>query len=139
MRRFEIAELAAWIEVRFGPASGPGGQNVNKVNTRAVLAFDFNACALLSDDERARIARRCATRLTRDGRLRVASQRERTQVANRALAQARLLELLAEALHVPKARRRTRPTVASRRRRVDAKKRRGDIKRGRRSGHLPDD
>ena len=133
MRRFEIADLAAWIEVRFGPASGPGGQNVNKVSTRATVIFDFRCCALLNDSERERIAQRHAARLTRDGRLRAAAQRARTQAANRAQAAGRLLELLAEALYVPPQRRPTRPTSGARRRRIDAKKRRGTAKQQRRA------
>ena len=134
MRRFEIVDLAAWIEVRFDCASGPGGQNVNKVSTRATLLFDFGHCSLLSDPERARITRRCATRLARDGRLRVTAQQARTQATNRALAETRLLTLLEAALHVPKTRHPTRPTLGARRRRLAAKKRRGELKRQRGSG-----
>jgi ribosome-associated protein len=130
-RRFETTDLAAWIEARFDPASGPGGQNVNKVSTRATLLFDFRACPLLTTAERERVAQRCATRLARDGRLRVVSQQDRSQAANRALAEARLLELLESAVHVPKARHATRPTLGSRRRRLEAKKRRGEVKQRR--------
>jgi ribosome-associated protein len=131
VRPFETTQLARWIEVSFDRACGPGGQNVNKVATRATLRFDFRACPLLSEPERARIAQRLAARLTHDGRLRVVSQQARTQTANRALAEARLLELLAQALHVPRPRKATRPSPRSKRRRVDAKKRRGQIKRTR--------
>lgn len=130
-RRFEISDLAAWIEARFDPASGPGGQNVNKVSTRATLLFDFRRCPRLSVAERERVAQRCATRLARDGRLRVVSQRERSQAANRALAEARLLELLVQAVHVPKQRHSTLPTLGSQRRRLEAKKRRGQAKQRR--------
>ena len=98
-----------------------------------MLLFDFSHCALLTDTERGRIARRLAARLTRDGRLRVKAQRGRTQAANRAQAEGRLLELLAEALYVPKPRRPTRPTGAAHRRRLEAKKRRGDVKQQRRT------
>lgn len=133
IRRFDIAELEPWIEVRFDRSAGPGGQNVNKVSTRATLMFDFRVCGLLSDAEAARIAQRCATRMTRDGRLRVVSQRARTQAANRALAQARLIELLAQALHVPKKRKPTRPTASSQRRRLASKRRRGELKQARQS------
>jgi ribosome-associated protein len=131
--RFTIDDLAPWIEARFDPARGPGGQNVNKVSTRATLIFDFRTCARLSPAERERIADRCATRLTRDGRLRVVSQQHRTQAANRQLAETRLLTLLAAALHVPKARRPTQPTSLSRRRRLELKRRRGQLKCVRRS------
>jgi ribosome-associated protein len=133
-KTFEFAELAPWCEVRFDPARGPGGQNVNKVSTRATILFDFRACPLFSEAQRGRIAERCGKRLTRDGRLRVASQRERTQTANRALAETRLLELLAEALHVPKRRRPTRPTAGSQRRRLETKRQRGETKRRRAAG-----
>ena len=118
--------------MRFEPARGPGGQNVNKVSTRAVLLFDFEACTLLSDPQRARIAGRYAARLARDGRLRIVAEQARTQVGNRALAERRLLELLASALHVPTPRRATRPTAGSQRRRVQTKRRHGELKQQRR-------
>ena len=130
-RQLALGELAAWIEARFDPASGPGGQNVNKVSTRATLLFDFRACPLLTAAQRERVAQQYATRLARDGRLRVVAQQDRSQSANRALAEARLLALLAEATHVPKARRATQPTWGSQRRRLEAKKRRGELKRKR--------
>lgn len=131
MRRLEPANLAPWIEFRFDPARGPGGQNVNKVSTRATLLFDFWHCLLLSDVERGRIAAHCTARLARDGRLRIVAQQERTQIGNRALAAARLIELLSAALHVPKARRPTRATLGAQRRRIEAKKRRGALKQTR--------
>ena len=137
MRRFDVSDLARWIEARFDPASGPGGQNVNKVSTRATLLFDFEACELLTDAQRGRIARCLASRLTRDGRLRVVAQRERTQAANRARAETRLLELLRAALHVARKRTPTRPTAASKRRRLNTKRRRGEIKRQRQSRPPP--
>jgi ribosome-associated protein len=135
-RKLDFADFRPWCEVRFDPASGPGGQNVNKVATRATIVFDFQRCSLLSDVQRGRIARRCAKRLTHDGRLRVVAQQQRTQAGNRELAQARLVELVTQALHVPKRRRRTRPTAASRRRRLESKRRRGEIKRRRAAGGL---
>lgn len=137
-RSFDFADLAPWCEVRFDPARGPGGQNVNKLSTRATVLLDFGNCTLLSDADRERIITRCASRLTRDGRLRVVSQRERTQAANRALAEARLLELLAAALYVPRTRRPTRPTASSQRRRLQAKRLRGRTKRIRRGGDQAD-
>ena len=132
MWRFESADLAAWVEMRFGPASGPGGQNVNKVSTRATLVFDFRRCPLLTEAERERIAQRHATRLTRDGCLRVVAQRFRTQTGNRAQADERLLELLNEALYVPTRRKPTCPTAGARRRRIDAKRRHAATKQRRR-------
>lgn len=131
MRQRQIAELREWIDVRFDRAGGPGGQHVNKTSTRVTVLFDFHACPLLSDSERTRLRRRCANRLTRDGRLRVVAGDERSQAANRAAAEHRLLRILSQALHVPRKRRATQPTAASRRRRLEAKKRRGQLKRSR--------
>ena len=130
-RRLDSTALASWIEFRFDRAEGPGGQNVNKVNTRATVLLDFEACPLLTAPERMRIRQRLASRLSADGRLRVVAQRQRTQTRNRAAAEERLVELLAGALQVSKPRRATRPTLASRHRRVNAKLRRGQIKEGR--------
>lgn len=131
MPRFDIERLSPWIEVRFSRSPGPGGQNVNKVNTRATLLFDFASCAKLTDAEKTRIRRRLRTRLSRDGRLRVVSHRERTQRRNRAAAETRLIELLTEMTRRRKVRRATRPTAASRQRRLDAKRRQGELKRRR--------
>lgn len=131
-RHFHSDTLTPWIELRFDRSAGPGGQNVNKLNTRATLLFDFNDCTLLTGDQRVRIRVRLASRLAKDGRLRVVSQRHRTQSANRAAAEERLVELLAEALFVPRRRRPTRPTAASRQRRLTAKRQRGETKRQRR-------
>lgn len=132
MAHFTLGELEPWIEARFDPASGPGGQHVNKASTRATLLFDFQACPRLSPAQRARIAQHCATRLSADGRLRVVAQQSRTQSDNRRLAGERLLELLAAALHVPRPRRPTTPTAGARRRRLEAKHQRARTKERRR-------
>ncbi len=137
--RFTIDDLSTWVEMRFDTAGGPGGQHVNKVSTRATLLFDYRTCSFFTDAQRDRITRRYATRLTRDGRLRVVAGQSRSQSANRATAEARLLDLLEQALHVPKKRRATRPTAGSRRRRLADKKRRGETKRNRQSRPSPDD
>ena len=130
--RLEISDLAAWIELRFDPARGPGGQHVNKVSTRATLLLDFQHCQLFSPVERGRIDERLASRLARDGRLRIVAQRGRSQAQNSAVAGERLLELLDRALHVPTPRRPSRPSAGAQRRRVQTKLRRGKIKQGRR-------
>jgi ribosome-associated protein len=127
----------AEIEFRASRSSGPGGQNVNKVNTRVELRFDLNGSRVLSDAEKQRIASRLGSRLSTAGVVRVTAQRHRTRLQNEAAARARLAELLQAALHQPRARRATRPSRRGKERRLAAKRRRSELKRGR-GGRDPD-
>ncbi|HUC62410.1 MAG TPA: alternative ribosome rescue aminoacyl-tRNA hydrolase ArfB [Alphaproteobacteria bacterium] len=120
------------IEESFVHASGPGGQNVNKVATAVRLRFDVAHSPSLPGPVRARLARLAGRRMTREGVLVIVAQRHRTQAQNRADALARLVELIRQASIPPTPRRATRPTLGSRRRRLDSKIRRGALKRGRR-------
>ena len=131
--QFDISQLAPWLTFTFDRASGPGGQNVNKVSTRATLWFDFSACPLLTDVQRERLRQKLAARMGADGRLRIVVQQTRTQAGNRALAEQRLLELLTEALRTPRPRRPTRPTRAAREKRLESKRVQSARKRFRRS------
>ncbi len=112
-------------------ASGPGGQNVNKLATAVQLRFDLRGCASLPEDMKARAGRLAGRKLTLDGVLVITAQRHRTQDRNRQDALDRLVELLREAAERPETRRKTRPSLAARRRRVEAKVHRGAIKSGR--------
>ena len=112
----------------FVRSSGPGGQNVNKLNTAVQLRFDVRHSPSLPHDVRVRLERLAGRRLTKDGVLIIIAQRHRTQERNRQDAVDRLVELIQHAAVAPTPRRATRPTKASRKRRLESKKRRGTIK-----------
>ena len=121
------------VQEQFIRASGPGGQNVNKVSSAVQLRFDVAHSPSLSEEIRARLIVLAGRRISQDGVLTIEAQRFRTQGRNRDDARVRLAELIRSATEVPELRRATRPTRASQRRRLDSKQKRGDTKKQRRS------
>jgi ribosome-associated protein len=125
------------IEESFVRASGPGGQNVNKVSSAVQLRFDLSGSRSLPEEVRERLARLAGRRLTRDGVIVIIAQRYRTQERNRQDALDRLIALIRRAAAPPTARRPTKPSRAAKERRLQAKARRATVKQQRRT--VPDE
>jgi ribosome-associated protein len=121
------------IRLTFSRSSGAGGQNVNKTSTKATARFAVGRSRVLSGEEKARARAKLKSRINWSDEIVVVSEEARTQAQNKALAIARLRTLLTRALQVPKKRKATRPTLASKLRRQEAKIRRSRVKAGRRS------
>ncbi len=116
---------------KFSRSSGPGGQNVNKVNTRVTVMLDVAGCESFSDIQKKRILRRLASRASKNGVIRVVAQAQRTQKANRDTAIERLVELLQNALKTRAKRKKTKVPYRARQQRLEQKKHRGLVKKQR--------
>ncbi len=121
-----------WTYARSG---GPGGQNVNKVASKAVLRWNIAASSALPADVKQRLAQQQPRFFTLDGELIIMSQKYRDQERNREDCLEKLREIILQALHVPKARKKTRPSRGAKKRRLHEKKRRSDVKQQRRRPH----
>ena len=119
------------LDVRVSRSSGAGGQHVNKTSSRVEIFWNVRASRALSDDQRARLLERLASRLTTEGSIRVVASDMRSQSRNRDLAEERLAAMVHRALLIPKTRRATRPTRASKEARLEGKKRQSHKKRER--------
>jgi len=123
------------MRFQYARSGGPGGQNVNKLNTKAELWVPVDAIAGLSERAVQRLKQMAGKRLTAAGEIHITSETERSQEGNRQAVLDRFRALLAAAAHEPKRRRKTKPSRAARQRRLESKRRRSEIKSGRRPGH----
>jgi ribosome-associated protein len=126
-----LVAAGGW-EIQYSRSSGPGGQNVNKVNTRAQLSVRLGAIVGLTDRAMQRLRSLAGSRLTTDDRIIISADSERSQERNREAVLDRLRQLIADARWEPKPRKKTKPSKASKQRRLESKKHRGQIKSQRR-------
>jgi len=122
---------AACLAMTFSRSSGPGGQNVNKLNTRVSVSLDIAGCDALTDTQKQRLLKVLHTRLDKTGTLTITSQEHRSQHANREEALTRLADILRQALKPPRVRKKTKPTKGAIERRLQTKKQRGQTKQSR--------
>ena len=126
-----LPDLSSEVTYTAARGSGPGGQHVNKANTKVELRWRLASSAGFSDSEKVRLAAKLATRLTQDGELVLTDHSTRSQARNREAVTARFYAILEGALRREKPRRKTKPTNASKRRRLEGKRRRSEVKAGR--------
>ena len=124
-----VSVARAELSFRATRSGGPGGQHVNTSSTRVELVWDIAGSPSLTEQQRKRVMEKLANRINSEGELLLAESGSRSQLQNREAVTERFVELLADALHVPKPRRKTRPPRASREKRLQAKKRRSEVKR----------
>ena len=126
-----LPDLTSELSYRAVRGSGPGGQHVNKTSTKVELRWSLQESVFFTAQQKIRLSAKLASRLTSDGELILTDHSTRSQSRNREIVTRRLYEVLSEALKSDKPRKKTKPTNAAKRKRLDAKKRRGEVKRGR--------
>ena len=126
-----MLNISAEIRFRTARSGGKGGQNVNKVETMVEGYWDVEGSQLFSEEEKARLLMKLANKINADGKLLVKSQEERSQLANKEIVQRKMNEIIAKALLVPKKRRPTKPSLGSKLKRLDTKKKASVIKQNR--------
>ncbi|WP_210489687.1 alternative ribosome rescue aminoacyl-tRNA hydrolase ArfB [Rufibacter aurantiacus] len=133
-----LPDLTPELTFQTSRSSGPGGQNVNKVASRVEVWFSIENSALLTQEQKDLLLEKLAPRLNKEGFLHLASQEDRSQLANKDLVVQKLYEVLEQALHRPKPRKKTRPSKAAVQKRLLAKQKQGQKKANRRGGSAED-
>ncbi|WP_210462333.1 alternative ribosome rescue aminoacyl-tRNA hydrolase ArfB [Rufibacter roseolus] len=133
-----LPDLTPELTFQTSRSSGPGGQNVNKVASRVEVWFSIDNSALLTQEQKDLLLEKLAPRLNKEGFLHLASQEDRSQLANKDLVVQKLYEVLEQALHRPKPRKKTRPSKAAVQKRLLAKQKQGQKKANRRGGSAED-
>ncbi|MFB9863198.1 alternative ribosome rescue aminoacyl-tRNA hydrolase ArfB [Rufibacter immobilis] len=133
-----LPDLTPELTFQTSRSSGPGGQNVNKVASRVEVWFSIENSALLTQEQKDLLLEKLASRLNKEGYLHLASQEDRSQLANKELVVQKLYEVLEQALHRPKPRKKTRPSKAAVQKRLQAKQKQGQKKANRRAGSADD-